>query len=238
METEKKCHVDVTTGEGIDKAFKMAAKHGCAEISLKIPVPKTIIEDRGTVIERLRTRGTPIELIDSYALAEDWDHAAQAFKCAMLELLYERLKEEFDADVQFRAVSELHRQTAKAGTGHEEPLEIIIETGTEIQPKVAFGFDSQHDSVVAEMNTPKLFCPISKIESGRSIAATENEAISWLSTLDYVVQSMIDIITGRIRQSDEHIPGKCRFFIIPGLSNVILGKMNVDAYIGIAGWRG
>ena len=88
------------------------------------------------------------------------------------------------------------------------------------------------------MNTPKVFCPISKIEAGRSVAATADAAISWLSTLDYVVQSFIDTIIGRIKQTDESVPGTCRFYIIPGLSNVIMGKTNVDAYVALAGWRG
>lgn len=238
MDEQIKSSVEVRVGQGIDEAFKHAARHGCAEISLKIPVPKTIIEDRGTVIERLRTRGTPIELMDSYAIAEEWDKAGQAFHCTMLELLYERLKEEFDAEVQFTAITSLHRVEAKAGTGHEEPLEIVIETGTEIHPKIAFGFDSQHDNIVSKKDMPRIHCPISKIDAGRSVAATADTAISWLSTLDYVVQSMIDVISGRIKQTDQSVPGKCRFYIVPALSNVIIGKTNVDAYVAIAGWRG
>lgn len=82
--------------ETVEEAFKQAEKYGSATI----PLPR---EDAAgqTTIDKLRVRGTPIELIHSYFLADQLAEANAAFRTSLLENIYERLDLIDDLEVMF-----------------------------------------------------------------------------------------------------------------------------------------
>jgi hypothetical protein len=82
--------------ETVEEAFKQAEKYGSATI----PLPR---EDAAgqTTIDKLRIRGTPIELIHSYFLADQLAEANAAFRTSLLENIYERLDLIEDLEVAF-----------------------------------------------------------------------------------------------------------------------------------------
>jgi len=90
MTTKTVVEVD---GKGIAAAFAKAAEYGCTEIAIHIPVPPQMLhEDDDGTIDQLRMRGTPIELIGSYLLADQPTDANAAYRTSILEALYERLR--------------------------------------------------------------------------------------------------------------------------------------------------
>lgn len=70
----------------IEKAFQHAREHGQAEITIRIP-----LENTQTTLDKLRTRGTPLDLIGSYLLVSQVNDAKQALRSAILEYIVERL---------------------------------------------------------------------------------------------------------------------------------------------------
>jgi hypothetical protein len=78
------------------EAFQQAEKYGSATI----PLPR---EDAAgqTTIDKLKMRGTPIELIHSYYLADQLADANAAFRTSLLENIYERLALIDDLEVAF-----------------------------------------------------------------------------------------------------------------------------------------
>lgn len=107
MTSKDKIQIHVEVGKGIAEAFDKAAEYGCTEIALTIPVPKN---KNPTVLDRLRTRGTPLELIESYLLAGNEEAAQQAFRSSVLEHVYERLAEAYNATCWFDDASKCEVQ--------------------------------------------------------------------------------------------------------------------------------
>ncbi|MGD9209121.1 MAG: hypothetical protein PVI90_00020 [Desulfobacteraceae bacterium] len=99
MTKKDKVTVEVNAGRGIADAFDTAAKYGCTEISLTIPTPDRY--KKQTVFDKLRTRGTPLELIGSYILADYKEMARQLLEGCILEAVYEHLAEKFNATCVF-----------------------------------------------------------------------------------------------------------------------------------------
>lgn len=80
----------------VEEAFKQAEQYGCASI----PLPREDATGK-TTIDKLRLRGTPIELIHSYFLADQLAEANAAFRTSLLENIYERLDLIEDLEVAF-----------------------------------------------------------------------------------------------------------------------------------------
>ncbi len=229
--------IDVESEGGIAEAFEIAAKQGVAEINLKIPVPHGIMETHGDAIDRLRARGTPIELIGSYITAEKWDDVRSAFRCSVLELAYERLAEMFEADMQFLSSSNLHRQE------ENDTLCMIIDKDRD-QTLMQFSFGPEADSIPTEADQPRAKLPVGKIESGvDDIEINDDINATVISTIDTIVTNLTNIVMERLKTVPKityHSTAKTHLYIIPDLSVVEYDHANKKAwaYIAICGFRG
>jgi len=226
--------IDVNSSNGIAEAFEVAAKHGVAEINLKIPVPHSIMETHGDAIDRLRARGTPIELIGSYMKAEDWENARNAFRCATLELIYERLIENFEADVQFLPSTNLHRQV------ENDTLCMIIDKDRD-QKVLILGLDAAHDNIHSEPSTPRASLPVASIDATPiKVDIADDINASVVSMVDRIATDISNICLRSIKPATEigGIDGKTHLYIIPDLSRVDLVADKAEATIAICGFRG
>lgn len=103
--------------ETVEEAFKQAEKYGSATI----PLPR---EDAAgqTTIDKLRVRGTPIELIHSYFLADQLAEANAAFRTSLLENIYERLDLIEDLEVAFLNKEVVDGDITSAKFGSDMPV--------------------------------------------------------------------------------------------------------------------
>jgi len=120
--------ITVKPGEPLEDAFKRAQTYGCAEVLLTLPVPPLNADsaEKPTTLDRLRLRGTPLELIYSYLLAGD--AAVDGVFCTcLLETLHEQLTAAFAdaATVRFKTVQDYRRMDATLH--HEIPLSETVE---------------------------------------------------------------------------------------------------------------
>lgn len=86
----------------VKEAFAQAEKYGSASI----PLPRENAAGE-TTIDTLRVRGTPIELIHSYFLADKLADANAAFRTSLLENIYERLALIDDLAVAFKPLESI-----------------------------------------------------------------------------------------------------------------------------------
>jgi hypothetical protein len=229
--------IDVESDGGIAEAFELAAKQGVAEISLRIPVPHGIVEKHGDAIDKLRARGTPIELIGSYILAEDWEKAHQAFRCCILELTYERFIELFEADVQFLPSTNLHRQETS------DVLCMIIEKEID-QTIMQLSFDPTADSTPTEANVPRAKLLVGKVDAYTMILdVTDDANASAIGAIDRIVTDICNIVGSRIKAAQQMMDwsgAKTHLYVVPDLSITMIDstEKKLSAAIAICGFRG
>lgn len=219
------------SGRGIAEAFERAAERGCAEISLNIPVPDVMKQP--TVIDRLRTRGTPLELIESYFHAEDIDGVNTAYRGCVLETLYERLRELLPGQVTPQFL--LSKTCTQTGPDlyypllkHPQGLMQIALALSPLHEDQVGKFEKPNDVLavpVAFMATPSLVSPV--VDSfqasivGNIIAVTD-------AILKDVMSSMTRIF-GRYGDN-----GHYTFAILPDRSSATLLRQGANAIAGQA----
>jgi hypothetical protein len=228
--------IDVESEGGIAEAFEIAAKHGVAEISLKIPVPHGVMETHGDAIDKLRARGTPIELIGSYIVAEDWEKAHQALRCSILELTYERMAELFEADMQFLPSSNLHRQV------ENDTLCMVIEKEID-QTVMQLSFDPSADSIPTAENVPRAKLPLSKVDGWACVSTEDDINAGVIGAIDRIVTDICNIVGARIKAAQKIMDSsdtKTHLYIIPDLSITAIDttEKKFSVAIAICGFRG
>lgn len=210
MSDTSKVKVEVTAGKGIAEAFDKAAEIGCAEISLNIPVPQSRKEP--TALDRLRTRGTPLELIGSCLVAGNPEMAQQAFRTCVLEHVYERLAEKYNATCVFEGWSAL--TTLKDTDVFVRPIENAtgIFLDRDDDAKVAVTVDENVNAPVTTVEFTERLTPVTD-----SIQAT---IIGAIAAMTDDVEKVVEEPLGRTlaRLGDGHIT----FGIILDLSSVKL----------------
>ena len=207
MTETSKVQVEVTAGKGIAEAFDKAAEVGCAEISLNIPVPKSHQEP--TALDKLRMRGTPLELISSYLIADTHDMARQAFRSCVLEHVYERLAEKYHATVVFEG-----RDVLTSTDSDDLMRDTEGEIGIAITP--------ENEKTIENRKTP--VAPIAKIETGERVSPVADSlqatVLGAIESISQSVETFIEMPVKRVldRLGDGHLT----FGIITDLSLVQL----------------
>lgn len=211
MSDSSKVNVEVTAGKGIAEAFDKAAEHGCATISLTIPVPES--RKPTTALDRLRTRGTPLELIGSCLVAGDPEMAQQAFRSCVLEHVYERLAEKYHATCKFEGRPALT-------LAHTEP-EVLVRP---IEHATGIFLTKDDDDKVSVTVDENKNAPVAKVEfEERVTAITDDTQATVLSVIEQMTQDVEKVVEEPVgltlaRLGDGHVT----FGIIPDLSSVKL----------------
>lgn len=191
MTIKNKVQVEVTAGKGIAEAFDIAAKHGCAEIALTIPVPNSY--KKPTVFDKLRTRGTPLELIGSYILAGYGETARTILQSCVLEAIYERLTEKYHAKCFFENETD---SINKINSINKDDIHaIILKTN---HYGIAFN-DKEKKFIEKYPNT----APITSIhfkEQERKI--TDNLQTTILSIMENILQDVEQTVNKAISNTD------------------------------------
>ena len=201
MTKKDKVTVEVNAGKEIADAFDTAAKYGCAEISLTIPIPDS--RKKQTVFDKLRTRGTPLELIGSYILADHKEMARQILEGCVLEAIYEHLAEKFNATCIFEKIPDEIRDEVNVFTLSEEIYGIPF---TKEEEELI----QKHKNVV-----PITLIPLGKqsiIVKDTVQATILNIINNILHTVETTIQSVID---GYNSQTNV-----LTFVIIPSMSSI------------------
>lgn len=204
MTTKTVVEVD---GKGIAAAFAKAAEYGCTEIAIHIPVPPQMLqeEDDGT-IDQLRTRGTPIELIGSYLLADQPQDANAAYRTSILEALYERLRRlpAVSTETKFLTDKALHLHS-------EDKLFYSLDEVKEGVQIIALGLvPESNDSISAHV-------PLYILDSGAHFnRITDDVQMSVLCTLQSIVDGYLNQCSKTMeRVLRAHGAGIFTFIIIP-----------------------
>jgi len=146
--------------KAIGEAFELAREQGMSHVVIRMPVPRNHVEvDRrqltftndimhevkaAQILDKLRMRGTPIDMIDSYLLAGEVDAACIALRSVILENVYEHLQAHKHLHVQFStrrnphvSVPEgMHIKVTEFLTGHcIQPMQYDL-TDQNVQPPV------------------------------------------------------------------------------------------------------
>lgn len=229
MTTKTVVEVD---GKGIAAAFAKAAEHGCAEISINIPVPPQMLrEDDDGTIDQLRTRGTPIELIGSYLLADQSQDANAAYRTSILEALYERLRKlpAVSTETKFLTDKALHLQP-------DDTLCYDLNELKEMGEVMPLGLTPE------SVNTPIDGAPLFILDSGDHInLITDDVQTSVLYTLQNITEWYLD----RCSKTMERVlhaqgMGTFTFIIVPNRSTTELsiteGKVHGRALLAILGY--
>lgn len=229
METSK-VHVEVTAGKGIAEAFDKAAEVGCAQIALTIPVPKS--HQKPTAVNKLRTRGTALELLESCLLADDAPLTQQTFSAAVLEHLYERLEETYKAKCSF---------------GTRETL-MILKTMEESEPaQLAKKVEGAIGIVLTDTSFPheEHFAPVTKVSLEERVTSVTK---TWKHhLLDLIEKNADDVekaIEGSMNQGlEDHKGGPIFFALFPELSSILLTcdadtpVLTTKGYVSLCAWR-
>lgn len=172
-------------GRDITNAFTKAASEGQSEISLTIPIPK--YWHKKTVLDKLRTRGTPLELIGSYLLAAQQSSADAAFRTCVLETLYEQLEQEFKpAIVTFKNSNDLHTDLHTTGAWIESGGNLIVAiTAPEHTKPVKAG---DIDSGMSHKQEPRVFVPHMKSATSQREAITDSVNASIYKSIHNTVE--------------------------------------------------
>jgi hypothetical protein len=117
----KKLEVELTA---ISEAFEIAKEQGISHVVIRMPVPlnRVKVDPRqlmfmndvmhevkaAQILDKLRMRGTPIDMIDSYLLAGEVDAACIALRSVILENVYEHLQTHKHLHVQFSTKQNPH----------------------------------------------------------------------------------------------------------------------------------
>jgi hypothetical protein len=206
-------------GKAISDAFKEAEVGGQREITLRIPLPR---EKQGTLIDKLRTRGTPIELIASYLHAEDEKQALAAFHSSVLEYVYEKLAEDLNAKVGFITRGQLtcdhddHPDTPDTPpTCDDLYLPVLVEPD---RTNIGIALEPAHDNIISKEST--LPVPVGRLRSG-AIAGyiCDDYNASVITLIDAVTTSIVKQITTQIEKARHIVPeGTLKIFIVPEMS--------------------
>lgn len=230
LRMKTKTQVEVS-GRALTDAFDKAAEQGCAEISLTIPVPDTL--KKATVIDKLRMRGTPLELIGSYLVAETLEDANAAYRTSVLETIFEHLKTTFDATVSFLASSAL----AKEGE-HLGYLLSRIKEGD----LVSIALCSAHDDRVGEFSKPDdtLFVPMAKLEVPEvTIPILDAMQAAVIHSIMAITENVEKLIRPHVeRAKGKFGAGEVTFIIVPDKSGAKIHRphekqIHGSAHIGI-----
>lgn len=206
MTEKSKVQVEVTAGKGISEAFDKAAEVGCAEISLSIPVPKS--HQAPTALDKLRTRGTPLELISSCLVAGDPEMARQAFRTSVLEHVYERLAEKYNATLLFEGKGVL--------SAMKEGEQVLVR---EIDATIGIAFTETSEKVVNATTAP-----VVKVESGERVSqVADSLQATIIGAIEAITQSVENFVETPVKRTLDRLgDGHLTFGIIPDLSAVVL----------------
>lgn len=205
MTEKSKVQIEVEAGKGISEAFDKAAEHGCAEISLTIPVPQS--KQKATALDKLRMRGTPLELIGSCLVAGDPEQAQAAFRSCVLEHVYERLAEKYHATCKFEG------RAALSTNPNNDAL-----TRDHVGHGVPF---TEAEEAVADETT----APVTKVElQERVTAVTDDVQATVLRTIEEMAQDVEKVVEQPLGRHVARLGNDCHvtFGIIPDLSSVKL----------------
>jgi hypothetical protein len=199
-------------GDAIRDAFKLAEKDGYREVILRIPIPR---EKQGTMIDRLRTRGTPIELIASYLIAHEEEQALSAFHSSVLEYVYEKLAEDLNAKVGF-----ITRGSLEFTPDTEDAYCVqIIEPRT---TNIGIALEPAHDNVIRKEGT--LAAPVGTIVSEKFTGhICDDYNASVITLIDAVTTSIVKQITTQVVKARRIVSeGALKIFIVPEMSTSTL----------------
>lgn len=230
LRMKEKAVVEVS-GKGIAEAFERAAEHGCTEISLTIPVPDTFKQP--TVIDRLRTRGTPLELIGSYIVAEDYEGANAAFRTCVLETLYERIRDLIPGQV---TVQFLLGTTCAT---HEGKQHYPLSKNPMDLKQIALALVPEHEDQVGIFEKPEdvLRVPVATIitppVASAVVDSLHSSIVSNIIALtEAVLKNVQDAITRMYGKYGEE--GVYKFAILPDQSTATITKQGANAIAGQA----
>jgi hypothetical protein len=185
----------------VEEAFDKAEKNGTATTSLHA---KKSVQDRTTGLDRLRSIGTPIDLVYTALLAEDFKLATALFRTAVLEYLYAKIEDAWKYDtINFIHSRHMHRKDEKVGIIVEGPVRSIPLT-------------PEFDAVLCN-GIQKAFIPAYSIDAGQKrarVADDGNAAV--LHLIEDVTSTMRKII--RKSLVHEGIEMQCTFEIVVDLS--------------------
>jgi len=201
------------TCKAVQEAFKEAETNGQREVILRVPLPR---EKQGTMIDRLRTRGTPIELIASYLLAGEEEQALAAFHSSVLEYVYEKLAEDLNANVQFitRGSLEFEPETENAHYAQ------IIAPRTS---NIGIALEPTQDNIF-HLEGNRLAVPMGTIVSEAFTGyICDDYNASVITLIDAVTSSIVKQITTQIEKARRIVcEGTLKIFIIPEMSTSTL----------------
>jgi hypothetical protein len=230
MEKETKTRVDIESSGGISEAFEIAAKHGQAEVNLKIPVPPSVIEKHGNALEKLRVRGTPIELIFSYLIADKLDQARAAFRTTILELVYEQMKEE-GIEVEFKNSLTFKRD-------EDDPNSLALTLNVEWDKlNVGIALDEKHDDAPSKKSHVTAHMAVINSIEPREHKITDSPTTAVMGLIADISDDVMKIIKAhRIRCNNNYGEGTMRCFIVPDCSEVQLGTNDAPKIDRVVGW--
>lgn len=213
-----------TIPASIEEAFRLAQEHGCTEITLKISVPLTRIKadlladteqlpatkEKPTTIDRLRSRGTPIELIHSYLIAED-PQAQTAFRTSVLEALYERLIDVFDtgATVRFEDINILERTANSLQRRFECDADDVF-YGLALSP--------HHDVDLSKKGSTVGWATVHSLDIGdvRVVEISDSAQATIISSINHIVEHVEQHLVDQcVKAVSDHGQGHFTFGIIP-----------------------
>ena len=209
-------------GKAISDAFKVVEAGGYREITLRIPIPR---EKQGTMIDRLRTRGTPIELIASYLIAHEEEQALAAFHSSVLEYVYEKLAEDLNANVRFVTRNSLSRdknETPVAEDHHPVDDYFYVQVIEPRTTNIGIALEPAHDNIISKEGT--LAAPVGTIVSEKFTGyICDDYNASVVALIDAVTSSIVKQVTTQIEKARRIVPeGELKIFIIPEMSTSTL----------------
>lgn len=209
-------------GEAIRDAFKVVEAGGYREITLRIPIPR---EKQGTMIDRLRTRGTAIELVASYLMAHEEEQALAAFHSSVLEYVYEKLVEDLSANVRFVTRNSLSRDKNETPIAEDHnPIDDYFYVQV-IEPQttnIGIALEPAHDNIISRQGT--LAAPVGTIVSENFTGyVCDDYNASVVTLIDAVTNSLVKQITAQIEKARRIVPeGPLKIFIVPEMSTSTL----------------
>lgn len=232
MTKKDKVQVEVTAGKGIAEAFDTAAQYGCTEISLTIPVPNNY--KKPTVFDKLRTRGTPLELIGSYISAGYRERARQILESCILEALYERLVEKYSATCIFQNQEDLTLEdnvyvatlkTDQQGVALDVQDEEFVKNNPQKAPAEILNFKEQTGTVTDSVQTTILTLiesVIQLIEQSVDAALTTYNTLSDANELMFALipdMSVINLHTSGTQYERIYISGGIALYSTTKIQN-------------------
>lgn len=213
----------------IRAAFKRAEERGSASIPLR--EQSDDVEAAPTVIDKLRMRGTPLELIYSYLIA-DSGQASGAFRSCLLEAVHERLTGAFkeSATVRFDASNNLEKDNDVLRKRFEAGADDIF---------FGLGLTPRHDDDLVKKGSTVGFATLHTVEPQDSSVNIGDDAQSTiLGEIDRITEFVEQTVVDRcVQVVSKHGQGHFTIGIVPECCKASIGMtgtaIKTSARIGI-----